>query len=662
MDWLPSCLFRKFKLVSTTRRAFSVTTLTGVCAAAVLLSACGGGSTDMNNNGIETSTTEASVKLAATTTISSGSTPSGSSASGSGAEQMVQLFYDGFQPYSVFNNGQWEVANWALGAPFGCRWSPDKVWNSGTGLALNFDQASGKCGEVRTWKSWQYGSFTANMAPANVPGSVTSFFLYSGQSGTSSHYQINFEFIGGTSRIRTNYWVAGKANPLEIDLNKHGINPYSKKRNYTVEWKADTITWYVNGDAGEWIALRRVNVTMQQPMRLMLNAWYGNNQGDALLYPGRYSGATGTAQFGYVWIGQPTSGNGTSTGTPSPAPAPSPSPGPAPITSPLPSPVPAPSSAPTPSPSPAPTPAPTPAPVATSPASVSSYPFANQRLYVDTSSQAAQLVSNGGGGYSVDILKRISTRPTSLWLGNWNSNVYADVYNYSSRARADGSMPVFTIYNIPQRDCGSYSAGGTSASAYPGWVEQVALAIGSTKAAVILEPDALSQINQSGCLTEAQKTERYQLLKGAVATLRKAAPNTAIYIDAGNPQWIPAATMAQNLNNAGIASADGFALNVSNFISTSANVSYGTQISGMVGGKHFVIDTSRNGNGPTADYQWCNPLGRALGPVPTGFSSGLVDAYLWIKRAGESDGTCNGGPAAGQFWPQYAYDLALRAN
>ncbi len=36
----------------------------------------------------------------------------------------------------------------------------------------------------------------------------------------------------------------------------------------------------------------------------------------------------------------------------------------------------------------------------------------------------------------------------------------------------------------------------------------------------------------------------------------------------------------------------------------------------------------------------------------------LKDANLWVKRVGESDGSCNGGPSAGQWWPEYAIALA----
>jgi endoglucanase len=146
-----------------------------------------------------------------------------------------------------------------------------------------------------------------------------------------------------------------------------------------------------------------------------------------------------------------------------------------------------------------------------------------------------------------------------------------------------------------------------------------------------------------------------------VQTLR-ATGSVAVYLDAGNPRWKSAATMADRLTRAGVAGAQGFALNVSNFFATSENVSYGAQLSALVGGKHYVIDTSRNGLGPTADAQWCNPAGRALGERPTTQTGvPLVDAFLWIKSPGDSDGACDGAPAAGAWMPEYALGLAQRA-
>jgi endoglucanase len=130
---------------------------------------------------------------------------------------------------------------------------------------------------------------------------------------------------------------------------------------------------------------------------------------------------------------------------------------------------------------------------------------------------------------------------------------------------------------------------------------------------------------------------------------------------------------------------------------------------------HFVIDTGRNGRGPLAAARyaeapfaqpqavirglgagaWCNPPGTGLGLRPT-TDTGVVllDAYLWIKTVGESDGSCDiaGGarawdydkynpwgiagdsqkhfdplwgmvdPAAGTWFPGYALELAQNAE
>jgi len=90
---------------------------------------------------------------------------------------------------------------------------------------------------------------------------------------------------------------------------------------------------------------------------------------------------------------------------------------------------------------------------------------------------------------------------------------------------------------------------------------------------------------------------------------------------------------------------------------------------------HFVIDTSRNGTGPNdmsaygaAPYHqsaatvaalaagnWCNPPGAGLGLRPTtNTGHTLVDAYLWAKTPGESDGQCDAAGGA-RAWDYSAY-------
>src|SRR5438045_4082609 len=109
------------------------------------------------------------------------------------------------------------------------------------------------------------------------------------------------------------------------------------------------------------------------------------------------------------------------------------------------------------------------------------------------------------------------------------------------------------------------------------------------------------------CLNAAAQKDRLALLANAVQELHK--QNASVYIDAGNARWKSPEVMATRLRQAGIANAAGFSLNVSNYMSNASNIAYGEKLSKLVGGKHFLIDTSRNGLGTTSE--WCNPRGQA---------------------------------------------------
>jgi endoglucanase len=290
-------------------------------------------------------------------------------------------------------------------------------------------------------------------------------------------------------------------------------------------------------------------------------------------------------------------------------------------------------------------------------------PFAAATLYVDPAGAAAQAVrtlrqSDPAGAQT---LSRLADHSHADWFGDPDpATVRTRVADRVRVVRAAGALPVLVAYAIPQRDCGGgQSAGGVAdESAYRAWVAAFAAGIGSGPAAVILEPDALAQID---CLAPAAATARYAMLGYAVDQL--AAVGAEVYLDAGNASWHSAADTAARLRQAGVARARGFALNVSNFDETADETAYGDAVVAALGGTaHYVVDTSRNGRGPAADNAWCNPPGRGLGVAPTDRTgSPRADAYLWIKVPGESDGACNGGPAAGGWWLDYAMGLASRA-
>ncbi|MEN3610521.1 glycoside hydrolase family 6 protein [Plantactinospora sp. ZYX-F-223] len=275
------------------------------------------------------------------------------------------------------------------------------------------------------------------------------------------------------------------------------------------------------------------------------------------------------------------------------------------------------------------------------------------------SSPASWVAANPGDGRANAIRTEIAQKPMASWFGNWSGDITAAVGNYVAAADAVDKLPLLVAYNLPARDaCGGHSGGGAgSVAAYDAWIAAFASAIGNRPAVVVLEPDSLGDFN---CMTQAQINDRVGMLARAANQFRSKAPNTWAYLDAGNPGWVDARTMAQRLNMAGVANAHGFALNVSNYFTTGENTNYGNAVVSTLRNdfgytKPYVIDTSRNGNG--SNGQWCNPAGRRIG-TPTQIGGG-AEMLLWLKTPGESDGNCGvgAGSSAGQFLPEVAYKM-----
>ena len=293
-------------------------------------------------------------------------------------------------------------------------------------------------------------------------------------------------------------------------------------------------------------------------------------------------------------------------------------------------------------------------------------PFAGVQLYVDPAGAAAlaarETVRSDPG--KTRVLSRLAATPQAVWFGDWVGvdKLTARVHAVVEAAKRSGTVPLFVIYDLPHRDCGGHSAGGApDAGAYRSWVRAFAAGIVRAKAFVVIEPDALAQLD---CLTPNRRAERLDLLRFAADALA-ARPQIVSYLDAGHRGWIPPAEMARRLRDAGIRDVRGFSANVSFYNSTAAEITYGRSVSDLVGDKPFVIDTSRNGRGRTPGATaWCNPAGRAVGAAPlTAPGDDRVDALLWIKTPGISDGDCGRDePRAGVFWSTRALELATAAG
>jgi endoglucanase len=282
-------------------------------------------------------------------------------------------------------------------------------------------------------------------------------------------------------------------------------------------------------------------------------------------------------------------------------------------------------------------------------------------FYVNPANSAAVWsAANPTDGREPAIESAIATKPAALWFAGSGSEPIGEATGaYVGAAAYWDKLPVLVAYNITDRDiCAGQSSGGAASdAAYDTWIGGFAGGIANRPAVVILEPDALAD---ESCMTAAEISDRDGLLNNAITQFTNQSQETWVYLDAGNPGWLSATTMAGYLNSAGLAKARGFSLNVSSFYTVAQNVTYGNAINAYLSAhygytKPFVIDTSRDGNGSNGN--WCNPAGMKLGAADQ--VGGGAEALLWIKDPGESDGNCGtgGGTVAGQFVPQIAYDL-----
>lgn len=309
--------------------------------------------------------------------------------------------------------------------------------------------------------------------------------------------------------------------------------------------------------------------------------------------------------------------------------------------------------------------APRPAPAA-APAAGTEVPQAESdvgplgRLYRDpqgSAVQAARAMRPDTGPATRRATERIAAQPTAVWLTDPFADPYPEVDRVVSAAHEAGRLPTLVVYGIPERDCDGLASGGAASSdQYRAWVGSVAAGIRDRAALVILEPDAVSQ-EIDGCLRRTADQRQADL--GVAIDILMGNPGTRVYLDAGNSSWTHPETLAKALIDSGISRASGFALNVANYRPTDETIQYGFDLGAMLPRKHFVIDVGRNGaEVNTSGDGWCNNPDARLGRPPTtatGYTK--VDAFLWVKPPGNSDGECRGGPPPGTWWPDQAVRL-----
>ena len=257
---------------------------------------------------------------------------------------------------------------------------------------------------------------------------------------------------------------------------------------------------------------------------------------------------------------------------------------------------------------------------------------------------------------------KIFRQPVAFWYGakkNKNGNKNLDKSIKRLLKRTLPGLPYFVLYNLPNRDIGQYSKGGASdATEYLLFLQEFCNGIKGHKPIVIYEPDGLPHTT---LMTPVEAQYRINLMKEGIRVLTEES-DALVYIDIGHSNWLSPEQASELISSVSNNNIRGFSVNVSNYRSTEESNKWALKVCEYNENWHFVIDTSRNGQGPHGN-DWCNPPGRTVGEYPTcDTGESKCDAYLWIKIPGESDGKGNGGPRAGKFWPEMATELIKDIN
>lgn len=286
-------------------------------------------------------------------------------------------------------------------------------------------------------------------------------------------------------------------------------------------------------------------------------------------------------------------------------------------------------------------------------------------FYVNPNSEAAKRAAQATGERKTQLSK-LAERTVGVW---WNGGSVDHVRTALREGYRLNQDVVLVAYNAPGRDNGGFSKGGAADLAKfkqefdafaevirQEWIEALDPDAIKPTVRVIIEPDAVN-------LPDSLDATRKAVLKYAAEKIDALHAKGQVegYIDTGHSNWRPAEEVAKRIISIGIPASTNLVSNVSSFQPTDNEHVYLAEIARLTGGRRWIIDTARNGLGQRQS-EWCNPWNVLAGVAPT-LNTGRddCDAYIWIKPPGESDGNCNGGPDAGQWFDDWAIDFARRS-
>lgn len=264
-------------------------------------------------------------------------------------------------------------------------------------------------------------------------------------------------------------------------------------------------------------------------------------------------------------------------------------------------------------------------------------------------------------GVDRTLLARIALRPRMTWFGSWISDAGAEATARQYIADQTGGNPnvlaqiaIFRVDPWEQAACSNAPSQAQQIS-YRSWINSFANGIGSSRVALVLQPD----LPFARCAPNHGEVALG--LVNYAARVFSALPHTTVYIDVGAADWVTVKQAVVLLRSAGVAYARGFALNATHYDANASEIGFGGKVAAALAraglpGKHFVVNTAENGV-PWKYWQYHGSHGNprvckvkpdwpcmTLGVPPTTdvtkYLSGptrrtaakLCDAFLWIGR------------------------------
>ena len=221
-----------------------------------------------------------------------------------------------------FNSGIWQTRSGSNGTPFGCTFAPSMITPSSHGITLGV--TAGQCAEIRTNQTVGYGRVQGSLKTGNAAGTVSSIFTYTSWYDAPGRpwQEIDIEFLPSLGNVvHTNVIYQPQGGTYEsweqdIDLGQYGLNITQNLVTIGFDWSSWKIEWFVydawgnqqiirtlykdNGDG--YVANNEIPqyAWPQDPTRIMLNHWHGDNSASGLYFPGEYYWENTWAYYDYL--------------------------------------------------------------------------------------------------------------------------------------------------------------------------------------------------------------------------------------------------------------------------------------------------------------------------------------------------------------------------